>query len=523
MGQPKDVTPSPTQRIAFTPFGTVPLEETLQLAVPPFVQATNALRQLRYIQGYAAELACKSLVIEPNYIDRDYMEDHSVFYSKSLYPYPNCCRRIHFFREDVARLREQLQRIVGVGIREGEDAYRQACRDFSERAYLGFSVIKPLSGSPVGRTVLRCYPEIPQNPADSSRRDFAGTRMYTVHLLGVELSVRGLAFQQQDIGVSACATTAVWSALQKMRDHEDIAPVTPAQITSLAGKYSLPFGRAMPSEGLSIDQMCQAVQAVGVSPNVFRGDRTNDTRGYLYSAVKSGLAPVLVLEKGNNYHAVTAVGMKIRIPHQQSLVAPLIDDVAGDMLALYVHDDRHGAYLRANLANADGIPTLLLPARHPTQGTETWTVTHVLVPIHSKIRLSLAVLRQLALQLVARMHQVREAIEKDLPPGLIQDPMIAFESWIVRATKYVESAFLGTQDLPPQRISDFCERVTMARYLGVVRLTASYFDPIDVLIDTTSTEKNPHFLGVFAPRSSAPLANRLAERLARESECHAVC
>ena len=523
MDHPKDATQSPPQKIAFLPFGTVALEYTLQLTVPPFVEATSALRQLRYVQNYAQELGCRSLTVEENYIDRDYIEDHSVFYSKSLYPYPNYCRRIHFFSEDVERLREELQKIVELGIRDGEVAYRQACRDFSSRAYLGFSVIKPLHGSPVGRTVLRCYPDVPTDPAAGWRRDFSGTRLYSVHLLGVELSVRGLAFQQQDIGVSACATTAVWSALQKMREHEDISPVTPAQITSLAAKHSLPFGRTMPSEGLSIDQMCQAVQAVGVSPNVFRADRIEDTRGYLYSALKSGLAPVLILKKGNSYHAVTPVGMKIRVPHQQTLIATETDDHAGDLLGLYTHDDRLGAYLRAPLTAAnDGTPTLALPLRPPTPGTEAWTVTHVLVPIHSKIRLSLAVLRQLALQLAAATHRVREAIGQNLPPGFIQDPTIAFETWIVRATKYVESAFLGTKNLVPQRIFDFCENMTMARYLGVVRLTASYFDPIDVLIDTTSTEKNPHFLGVFTPRSSLPLTSFIGQLLARVSRCQTV-
>jgi len=35
--------------------------------------------------------------VEQHYIDRDHIEDHSVFYSKSLYPYPNFCCRVHFF------------------------------------------------------------------------------------------------------------------------------------------------------------------------------------------------------------------------------------------------------------------------------------------------------------------------------------------------------------------------------------------------------------------------------------------
>jgi len=40
-------------------------------------------RQLRYVQGYLKhpEVGCRSVLIESPYIDRDHMEDHSVFYS----------------------------------------------------------------------------------------------------------------------------------------------------------------------------------------------------------------------------------------------------------------------------------------------------------------------------------------------------------------------------------------------------------------------------------------------------------
>ena len=78
--------------------------------------------------------------------------------------------------------------------------------------YLGFMVIKPLPGSPIGRTVLRTFE---RDAPRGGRREFTAIRRYTVSLAGLSLSVRGLAFQQQDQGVSACATTALWSALQR--------------------------------------------------------------------------------------------------------------------------------------------------------------------------------------------------------------------------------------------------------------------------------------------------------------------
>ena len=225
---------------------------------------------------------------------------------------------------------------------------------------------------------MRSYPDDPGDPDRKFRRSFDCLRSYTVHLLGAELPVRGLAFQQQDVGVSACATTAIWSALQKVRDHEDIAAVTPAQITALASRYSLPFGRAMPSEGLSLDQMCQTIQAVGISPSLYRVGRIEEARGYLYSAIKSGFAPVLILKKGNGSHAVAVAGMKLRHPHIPSLLLPDTDDIAGDLIGLYIHDDRRGPYLRASLEAKEDVPHVVVPAPNGTASEEeAWTLSRL--------------------------------------------------------------------------------------------------------------------------------------------------
>jgi hypothetical protein len=292
-----------------------------------------ALRQLRYVENYARQVNCKSIAIEGRYIDRDFMEDYSVFYSKCFRHYDNSCRRVHFFSQDEATVRERIARVMEAA-RGDEHAYHEASRLVSEELYLGFCVIKPLDGSPVGRTILKCFPPQPEDLGLGFTRVFNCTRNYISHFMGLEFSVRGLGFQQQDIGVSACATTAVWSALQKVRDHQNIATFTPAQITTLASKYSLPFGRSMPSEGLSIDQMCQAVQAMGVSPNVYRVDRMEESRGYLYSAIRSGFPPILVMSRGgrsDDHHAVACVGMKLARPRSPIPNEPT-DDVSAGLL-----------------------------------------------------------------------------------------------------------------------------------------------------------------------------------------------
>ena len=516
------------------------LEECLQLPKPLFVRQDHAFRQLHYVEDYAAQLGCRAVVVENRYIDRDYMEDHSVFYSKSLHPYKNYCQRVHFFSIGAEEVNRQLASLVALGIKQGQKDFREACNEFSKASYLGFCVVKPLPGSPVGRTVMRSYPADPAEPADPAAppdaadpakgylRSFDCVRSYTAHLRGIALTVRGLAFQQQDVCVSACATTAIWSALQKVCDHEDIAAVTPAQITAIASRYSLPFGRAMPSEGLSLDQMCQAIQAIGISPSLLRvegieaaGRHISAAKvagAYLYSAIKSGFAPILILKKGKGYHAVAVAGMKLRHPRRPSHILPDTDDLAGDLIGLYIHDDRRGPYLRASLEAKDKEPQVVMPSGNEPDETEAWALTHILVPMHPKIRLALSALTECAIQIVAKLHGLRETVNKTRP-GAITNHTIGFDCWIVRSHKYVESLFLGIPDMSEGRIAAVCEKIRFSRYLGVVRVRSAFFDPIDVLIDTTSTLKNAHCAGIVIQSASRPLTQPFGMALHRLYKC----
>ena len=179
---------------------------------------------------------------------------------------------------------------------------------------------------------------------------------YSVHLLGVELTVRGLGFQQQDQGVSACATTAIWSSLQKLRDFEDVAAATPAEITANASRFALPFGRSLPSEGLSLNQMCQGIHALGISPNLFESRKLSARAQLIFTAAKSGIALILIIRSlKNSRHAVAAAGIKLAKEHKVTIVAGAnaIDDMSGDLLGVYIHDDRLGPYVTTQFEERD--------------------------------------------------------------------------------------------------------------------------------------------------------------------------
>ena len=480
------------QALEFYPFDADQIEDTLGLTPPPFVDVDEALKQLRYILRFAGSIGCKSAVVECHYIDRDHIEDHSVFYSKDLHPHPNWCRRIHFFKIDAEGVKQKLTDLLRIGSVNGQREHQVACRTFSEDAYLGFSVVKPLAGSPIGRTVLRPL----EGDSDGSEfiRSYECTRLYRAHLAGNELTVRGLAFQQQDLGVSACATTAIWASMHKARDFEEIGSTTPSQITALASRYALPFGRAMPSEGLSIDQMCQAIQAIGVSPNIYRTTDFGVCRAYLHTACRSGIASILILrDEVQGWHAVTVAGMKTRSTHQHVAVTPELPDtgeLASDLVALYVHDDRLGPYLRADLLDRPTGPTLTI--ERPGMSPEHWSLRHIIAPIHGKVRMSFADLGRIAQEIVSTAHAWREHYSSgaNVPP----DPTITVGNWIVRATRYARDLL---EVVSPGCIERLYSTVSLPRYLAIVHLESPYFGAVNVLIDTTGTLRSARCLAVL--------------------------
>lgn len=505
----------PKQKVEFHPFGVRPLSEILGLTTS--VSSAEALKQLQYVESYVGDaLRCRSLVLERHYIDRDYIEDHSVFYSKNLQGFRNWCQRLHFFSCESKQLHREMN-----GLRRLTDpqVYKAACNAFSEEHYLGFSVIKPLPGSPVGRTVLKPMPAATDDDSHARRFDCAAC-LSTPHLLGVALHVCGLAFQQQDVGVSACATTALWSALHRAGIMEQRGAATPAQITIQANQYAQPFGRLMPSEGLSLDQMCQAVHALGHSANVFRVEDFCDLRSLLHSSVGSGISPVLILKSTKDpsiAHAVAVAGMKLKKPHRRCLVFPGIDDMAGDLTSAYIHDDRYGPYLRADLKKArNGESRLLVEMRSldngPAPDSEEWRITHVLIPVHPKVHISFGELRALTFDVVGELQGFRQLFGAPKEPTSVQNR-------VLRAHTYVERMITGTQQVHGSVIEQFCSTVPFSRYFGIINLEAADCDPIDVIVDTTSTARNLNYLAVIAKGRTRLNTTRLAYALADTFEC----
>jgi hypothetical protein len=144
------------------------------------------------------------------------------------------------------------------GLRQGSTR-EQA--DFLQTHYIGFVVGRPLPEAVVGRTALKTF------DADNGRRHFRATRRYVANLCGTSLYVDSLAFQEQDTVLAACATVSLWTAFHKTAELFQTEIPTPASITRSASQ-AIHYGRPIPSSGLQIEEMCNAIRGLQLEPEL---------------------------------------------------------------------------------------------------------------------------------------------------------------------------------------------------------------------------------------------------------------
>jgi len=452
-----------------------------------WVEETWPPIQLRYLGEYLANLQCRTILVETHYIDRDYVYDTASFYARNLRSYPNYCQRLHFFCEafDEARWRSLLK--------DANRGEMSRSLNFLEKGYLGFSVVRPLPGSPIGRTVL---PTLSSKADAGCVREFHSVRDYVVHLGGFRLSVSGLAFQQQDQGVSACATTALWSSLHHVAYKEHLYVPTPAEITEAAARYSLAGGRSLPQEGLNLQQICEAIRYFGLSPLIVEAQPIEQgiehDKAQLLGYIASGFAPLLAIRPLATFegmqrtggHALCSVGLKMSDQAHQTNENFAFRDSASRVVGLYVHDDRLGPYAFAKLSQY----TVKRTAQVRTGVTIGWpdgqpdeeaVLEALVVPLPPKVRLTITRMRALGLSLAQATGQLMPNLEKKVAVGY---------RYVLAPDYRAEALRFGLSDEGAYTLN--CETV-LSRYLGLLEFGGPDGPLYDVLMDSTETPANP--------------------------------
>lgn len=318
---------------------------------------------LSYLFGYLAdeEVNAESMMVEGEYVDADFLDDYAHYYVKCYKPYSRFCKRIHFFT-DITK--DELEDLFNNYL-EGSVS-KGAMQDELSKKYLGFIIIKPLPVTIIGRTALVPYSDTKQDGDDEpDRRSIRCLRPYSVNILGVPLTVKTIAYLEQDKVIAACATSALWCAFQKAAHSNGYHIPTLYEITDYATMYST-TRRPIPSTGLNGDQMCRAIKAVGLEPEFWRM-RENDGRcvGLLlastYAYLRGGMPVVAMVEiVGEGGHAITLTGYRLQDGQLYDEVKLASLDLEGEPIdmrlvgsrieALYSHDDAVGPFCRADIS-----------------------------------------------------------------------------------------------------------------------------------------------------------------------------
>ncbi len=436
---------------------------------------------VEYLWEYLETLGATSFVREERYVDRHFLDDFAGYYARSFgAPEPHCAR-LHYF-EAIAI--DELNAILDTAYCGTVEERREAVAQL-DAAYLGFVVRRPLRGAPIGRTVLRTY------PADG-RRKYTVVRPYRVHLGALPLRVNGLAYQQQDGGAAVCASTALWSALQKVAHVAGHRTPTPSGITAASGT---PFAA---SYGLTDSQMAVALSNLGYAAEYFVPAENRPLfRAKLGACLQSHLPVVLLLstriETGAGEvtagHAVTVTGyrepgspMMVPAAHKGWKALPLR---TGAVSTLYVHDDNLGSHAHYELRDApkgegdEYDPLLLVRGRSGGEEKEwwqvdEWTIEAALVPKPWKVRMPVD-------QLFDTLWSIHSLFA--LPfPGAALTYEVAFSTGV----EYRRRLF--DLDLDRSQLRAFNERLSLPRHVAIAKAYRKGVRLCDLVLDATQVD-----------------------------------
>ena len=228
----------------------------------------------------------KAVLVEHDYVDKDYRSTFYNFYAKKGRPYRADCVRLHFFDEQV-------------GFEGPSD--ESSARRLGDH-YYGYMVLRPTIRATLGRSVLS--PDIRVNA-----RGRAIQALHHVHLLGHRLSVWGFPSMDQHVDIATCAHVACWAILRHYSEsYSQYREYLVHDIASLATGFDP--GGISPSRGLDEWEAERVFNAAGCFPVIVGRDESTDDEffGQLLAYLESGFPLFIGLGLGDLRHAIVAAG-----------------------------------------------------------------------------------------------------------------------------------------------------------------------------------------------------------------------
>jgi hypothetical protein len=194
----------------------------------------------------------KTMLIEKDYFSQSFFDDYKTKHidSYSARELNKHCKRVHFFS-------------VEFSFSEAKKIFFSKSLSKSQtkilNSYLGYIVIRPIQYA-IGATILKWI------PPTADRYNLPCLVKNNANLFGRKITpYSSLIFQEQDKLVGACATSALWSVLEKCSRNFKTMNYSPSRLTELAGENTNKIPRRLfPNNGLDINQLCAVIKRIGL-------------------------------------------------------------------------------------------------------------------------------------------------------------------------------------------------------------------------------------------------------------------
>lgn len=354
-----------------------------EIKIQPFDEELHSLlstnsnvasRLINYIKKHP-EFSNKlgmSCLIEEDYIDKDYLIDYSMFYSRCFSDIGRKTRRIHFFNTKPSDLKSRIEKIYNNSNLEKEILELN-------KLYFGFIVKKPTPNGSIGRSVMKKYPS---NANNGDERHLEVYCLNHVNIHGIALKIESLPYQEQDHAVSACATISIWTALKALEEkfHTSLA-LAPSEITNFAYESSSIFDSPrFPNDGLNLYQMVNVFAKLGYEVIVYELNKICEDKQFIQDIIMGYLSYGLPIIASLDIHSKNG-----EIDGHATVISGYRLNGKKKISQLYVHDDQITAYSSVEFKRGD-----FRNWRNDwcvTKGYKKVTLDSFLIPLYHKIRL----------------------------------------------------------------------------------------------------------------------------------------
>jgi hypothetical protein len=403
---------------------------------------------------------------------------------------------LHFFSHEFCQ--EEFESFL--------DKFNREFHDKLNENYLGFIVIKPLPQTIFGRTCLKTYKKISEA---SDKRVYPAVREYEVSLCGIDLKFESLAFQEQDHVVSACATSALWSAFQctaKLFQHKILSPVETTK--SATEHFPLPE-RTFPNSGLTLEQMMHAIQKLEMETLVVEiEDDEYNFKNCIYSYLSYGIPIILGLDlyetnpngkytkKGS--HAVVITGYRLKEKndlHKDEGAPPSSNhfrSIASKLSRIYAHDDQVGPFAKMTL-DVDKIPgeseeSYPIKKLVLKTGWDYIVVPKIfLIPLYHKIRIPMDNI----IEIIRVFDEIINNSIENIDDSMTPPEKYEWDIVLTSVNKFKKEILLNPGE--KESFKDILQK-NMPRFIWRVKALCQEKSVIDLLFDATDIEQGNFFI-----------------------------